>query len=519
MLLRVGLGLCLFVSLLYADSRKEARDAQKKLLEADFEELEPSTRERLFGKLCGYDHPEALPGVIDVVSHYGAYIDWCEVQIRKWEVKLRKVNDRQILSAQEQAFRSSWERSLQKEEQRHKQALSSFEVIITYMGRYEQDKTLRKAVLVMPKHDNWRVRYVFASVCGKWHKSVGDASWSKRFFSQLRQMKGDQAPRVRVAVARALGEFKRTDSFELLKLYIRDKDWRVRSATIDSLRQSKSDEACGVLIEAMRKEKGRLLDDINDALQEMTGQDHSYPDIWAHWWHDVGKRIPANKGEAEQAAVRGEDANRFYGIITRSKRILYVIDVSGSMDHPVDPLKRETVITGRPAGADDGPAPGKTRLEVAQNELKRAVRNLPSDAYFNIIFFSHGARLWKPKMTKASLKEKKAAQKDIDQMKAAGSTYTLGALREAFNIARGLGPTVTTGSALVDTVFLLSDGAPTDHKYEGAKLMDAEPILEAVRTWNKDLKITIHTIAVDVVDNYFLRMLAAENGGQFVERK
>ena len=128
----------------------------------------------------------------------------------------------------------------------------------------------------------------------------------------------------------------------------------------------------------------------------------------------MGKKIPQDKGgSAKQAAVRSEDANRFYGIVTRSKRLIYIIDVSGSMKEPVDPLKRKTVITGRPAGADEGPAPGKTRLEVAQNELKRAVRNLPSDAYFDIIFFSHGARLWRPKMTKAALSEKKAALIEI----------------------------------------------------------------------------------------------------------
>ncbi|MFQ5845318.1 MAG: hypothetical protein ACE5JG_10070, partial [Planctomycetota bacterium] len=132
----------------------------------------------------------------------------------------------------------------------------------------------------------------------------------------------------------------------------------------------------------------------------------------------------------------------------------------------------------------------------------------------------HSARRLSPKMVKATLKQKKAAVQEVDRVRAVGPTYTLGALREAFNIARGLGPAVTTGKeSLVDTIFLLSDGAPTDHKYEGAKLMDPEIILEAVRGWNKDLRLTIHTIAVDVMDNYFLRTLAAENGGEFVERK
>ena len=56
---------------------------------------------------------------------------------------------------------------------------------------------------------------------------------------------------------------------------------------------------------------------------------------------------------------------------------------------------------------------------------------------------------------------------------------------------------------------------------DDAQPMDPEIILEAVRQWNRDAGIVIHTIAVDTepIGTYFLKQLAAQNGGQFVERR
>jgi hypothetical protein len=54
-----------------------------------------------------------------------------------------------------------------------------------------------------------------------------------------------------------------------------------------------------------------------------------------------------------------------------------------------------------------------------------------------------------------------------------------------------------------------------------SKPMDPEVILEQVHQWNDGLGVVIHCIAVhtDEVGTYFLKSLAARNGGQFVQRK
>jgi hypothetical protein len=280
-----------------------------------------------------------------------------------------------------------------------------------------------------------------------------------------------------------------------------------------------------MLIDALKREDGRLRDDINAVLLEMTGQNMGYGDVWERWWAGVGRKLPDQEGSAagggqETPASREKSGLRFYGIQTRSNRIVFVVDVSGSMNQPVDPLKQKPVITGKAQEAD-GPAPGRTRLEVAANELRRAVDRLPPGADFTIIFFSHSPWIWKPDLVKATPEAKKEAHQAIDGMRALGTTFTLGALREAFSMAGALGSVQKTGKTggKVDTIFLLTDGAPTDGKFDGAELMDPAIILEAVREWNKDLHVVIHCIAVDLPDNNFLRRLASENGGQFVERK
>jgi uncharacterized protein YegL len=179
-------------------------------------------------------------------------------------------------------------------------------------------------------------------------------------------------------------------------------------------------------------------------------------------------------------------------------------------------------VTGRKES--ELPVEGKTRLEVAKNELKRAVSNLAADTLFSVIFFNQAVRTWHPAMEKATAEIKEALRKDLDIVAASGTTYTMGALREAFALAgvqAAGGQPHPKGEIAVDTIFVLSDGGPTDNKMEDAQPMDPEIILESVRQWNRDAGIVIHAIAVDTeeVGTYFLKQLAAQNGGRFVERR
>ena len=91
----------------------------------------------------------------------------------------------------------------------------------------------------------------------------------------------------------------------------------------------------------------------------------------------------------------------------------------------------------------------------------------------------------------------------VDQARAQGQTYMLKALETAFE------------NDEVDTIYLLSDGAPTPPEKAGMKV-----ILERMRKLNRIRSVKINTIGFDLKDKEkeFLRTLADEHFGVFIER-
>lgn len=159
------------------------------------------------------------------------------------------------------------------------------------------------------------------------------------------------------------------------------------------------------------------------------------------------------------------------------------------------------------------------KIDVAKHELKKALLGLPRDAHFNLIAFNHGVYVWRDGMQKATDGNKDDALKWVRARDASGSTFIDGALRQAFRIA-GLGAVDNAYPEVnVDTIILLSDGAPTDNGFPKSEFMDPEVILEHVREWNGFRRVVINTIGVDLVDGIeFLKKLAEENGGVYVDR-
>ncbi|MHC4972179.1 MAG: HEAT repeat domain-containing protein [Planctomycetota bacterium] len=509
-----------------AGERAEYLAARDALLDAYFDELEPDRRDRHFEALGRWDHPEVVPPIGDIASRFGVYLVGLEGQLASTQAKLDKYKGRRALTDQEIGLRNGYIRRIERMEATWRRARVSEDLLARTVGSLKKKKTVEAALTQYQKHATWRVRQLLARACAHWHALLHDDRLSRKTFAVLKKLREDKEGRVRLAVVRSLAAYRRLEAFELLKLCAKDQDWRVRAATIKSLKQIGTAEAVDLLIERMPHETGRLKDDINDALVEITGENLTFADSWAAWWNGQGRKLPdkkkkaAPKGERDPS-LKAKDTARFYGIPTRSERICYIIDVSGSMNKEVEQIR--VVITGRKQS--ETPVDGKTRLEVAKNELKRAVSNLNQDKLFNIVFFNQAVKVWQKKMVKATRRGKDLARGEIQAVVGSGTTYTLGALREAFVIAgviHGSGDKKKAKSDIgIDTIFLLSDGGPTDNRMDEAKPMDPEIILDSVRQWNRDAGIVIHTIAVDTeeVGTYFLSQLAAQNGGVFVERR
>jgi HEAT repeat protein len=493
------------------DPRKAIREAQKGLSGASFGDLEPEERDQLFANLARHDHPDTVEALARAIAKFGDHVDGILKEIERIREVLRPLESRTGLSDADAAKRESAEAELGTWAERERAARATFEGIIAAASRFEERATVERVLAVFPKHASWRVRWVLAEVAARWYAQPIEEDVVAKLFPALLALAKDPVPLVRVAGSRALGASRDPQAVATLKdLSAGDADWRVRAAAVLSLGDAGGTEAIGALVEAMATAEGRLLDDINATLLRITGWNLVYPEVWAQWWKDARGEVPPPPKEPPPVEGEVKQGHRFYGVSSRSKRVLYVVDISGSMTQRTKDPKDRSVGDGKL---------GRTRLDVAQSELKRAIGTLAPDATFSVVFFNHAVQVWDRELQKATTENRRAAITAVEEIRPSGATFTLGALREAFAVAGMLGPAAKNGSALVDTIFLLSDGAPTDSKLDDARLMDPAIILEAVRCWNRDRAIAIHTIAIDVVDSRFLRDLAAENGGKFVERK
>lgn len=302
---------------------------------------------------------------------------------------------------------------------------------------------------------------------------------------------------------------------------IDDVRWLVRVAVVKALEDTPSKEGIDAIVKRMVKEDGRLKADCARALTALTGQKiPPNPEMWRIWWEAnrdkwSGKPPPPkldptgaeNLGKADTAAAEDKRTG-FFGIEVESKRVVFVIDISGSM---------ATAMGGT------GPDAKKSRADTAKEELTRVLGALEDGSLFNIVFFSSGVKVWKPEMQKADAKTRKEAQDYVAAVQIGGGTNTFDALEAAFGLGdMGKGKkkeSDPTGDARVDTIVFLSDGKPSV-----GRTTDPDAIRTAVRDWNKARRVAINTVAFGAVkkegqdgaDPQFMKGLADDTGGKSV---
>ena len=377
---------------------------------------------------------------------------------------------------------------------------------------FSSEASRGSVVTFVTRGTTWRQRGFAARAAAGYAGEVGRKA-------ALKALKDKEARVVLLSLAGLTNRRDETTVADVAKC-LEHEVWVVQVSAANALAEIGSTKAVRPMIEALGKTSGRVQDDINKALKRLTGQKFQ-PDYesWKRWYEE--NRVKLEGGNAKplgrgRKKGEGDDDSSYYGIETRSKHIVYLIDISGSMNLPIG---GKEAVTPEP-GQEDRPTGPK--VEIAKRELKTAIRSLPEDAQFNIITFNEVVAVWKKEMVPAKQKNKNEAFLYINDLKASGSTYTFGALKEAFRFA-GLGAADPNYDSGVDTIFLLSDGMPTDQSFPTSKPMEPEKILRAVRTWNKLSKVIIHAIAIDPKTQgssfiRFMRDLAKQNGGQYTER-
>lgn len=322
---------------------------------------------------------------------------------------------------------------------------------------------------------------------------VGDKAWVE----ELITLSKSDDPEVRNLALTQLGRTTDQTHLERMVAALEDTNWSTRLASLEALEKMRTKEAVSAIVARMGKEEGRLLSEFAQALWRLTGQPFQEDaKSWANWWGaNKDKFQLLSDADLEKVRSGEEDywlrqttrvKSDFFGIKIVSRRVIFIIDVSGSMEEKLaNDYKGKT---------------GWTRMEVARAELKKCLENLDPGAFFNVIIFSSGVERWTDgALVPCDDTHRADALTYVDKLQAGGGTNLYDSLKDAFTDPE------------VDTIFVMSDGEPS-----AGEVTEPLVIREHVASWNQNRRVVINTIAVGGQFN-ILEWLAEDSGGTHVK--
>lgn len=269
-----------------------------------------------------------------------------------------------------------------------------------------------------------------------------------------------------------------------IKKSIQAKDWRTRSIAVECCGRLRNAYAVTTLIGRMKKERGRLRQDILRVLHQLTGVYMEYvPADWEKWWQHAQKDwspVDPDKIDDSPTVVAWPGAS-YFGMQIVSRRICFIADISGSMGGRLR-YEGETL----------------PKIEVLKKQLLSLLKSLEKKTYVNVYFFNSGFEKLFPQLAAMSSGRKRSLERFVREVKASGGTNIYDPLEDALKDPH------------VDTIYLLSDGAPGSGKY-----VEPWDILQAVQSINRLRKIQINVISIGA-DAAWMEELARENHGSYV---
>ncbi|MCA8943617.1 MAG: HEAT repeat domain-containing protein [Planctomycetes bacterium] len=435
---------------------------------------------------------------------------------------------------------------------------------VDVLSGYKSESTFAAMVAALPELDNRTQQTVLIEVFGRagiksaaakieeliCDQGVTDAGVRFAAARAIGQLGGDRAgdalrillddsgSTVRMAACDSVGALDIDALGPRLVELLGDSSWQVQIAAVRALGKVREPSAVEPIIELMAG-GGRVVEECGDALFHITGMDlGTDAEAWRKQWERLQKisgwRIPTDAELAKKAESRkrydalygkSDDATSFGGIKTTSTRILFIIDVSGSMDDVVTEKEKF-----------DAEYRDYRKLTIVKTELARTIEGLGDNTLFNIVAFASEVKPWKKFLVPANVVNKASASRWVEKLEAlggkeaqelaksglggaanlaAGKTNTYAALLYPFGIDPEKTSQPRSGAASkskLDTVFFLSDGRPST-----GKVVDEREILRIVNEINAEFRITFHVIAIGDFQKALLEHLAHDNEGVFVD--
>ncbi|MBO46546.1 MAG: hypothetical protein CMJ96_06575 [Planctomycetes bacterium] len=314
----------------------------------------------------------------------------------------------------------------------------------------------------------------------------------------------------------------------------------VQAAACKALQKIRVKEAIAPLIEMMDSASGRVLELVYPTLIEITDLQYSdEPSLWKKWWarSEENYVLPASDEIARRRAARkttnelyrpSKKTGSFVGVDTPSEHVVFVIDISGSMEEFV-------------VDRDNFREKGFTRfekMEIVRKEVMKAIESLGSNVYFNILAFASEVEPWRKKRVPANSLNKRSALDFLRKLEPIGGaaasemaqagltgaaalgkgrTNTYGALCQALGVDPKMETALITPGAVekskgVDTVFFLSDGIPSV-----GEIVEPDDILAAILEFNRFRRVVIHTVSIGEFKKDFMIDLARKTDGVYVD--
>jgi HEAT repeat protein len=259
----------------------------------------------------------------------------------------------------------------------------------------------------------------------------------------------------------------------------------VRIAAAELLAAKPAKRTAGAIVELLEREqeatgRQRMLDLLRGLAGESRGLQ---PRAWRAWvdslpddWAGGAGAAPVEDGGDEPRTVA------FAGLTIRSPRVAFLIDLSGS----VWELGKQ----------------GRTKKQVIDEELRKALLALPEETRFNVIPYTATPRPWQERIVAAEAKNVEDALEFFVECKDNGTGNFWDALLLALE------------DPDVDTVVVLTDGAPT-----GGRRWNLELMKELFAERNRFRRVVLEAILANArppLKKPWIEMCAS-SGGRVVE--